>query len=876
MPAILLTNARSVLRKLDELFGLVNGSKMRHLSQVICVTETWLQPHISTTQTELAGYTQFRKDRDLTSSGKECGGGILLYVDEKWATNWKVINSYCDHSLEMLTVKINPHWKPRGLNGFAVISCYAPFTGESSKQSISKSTIETIVRQINEVERQLPGYAVIIMGDFNGLPIKLPEYQQVVTKATRHSKILDKCFTNVRHAYQCEQYSPLQGDAPNPSDHNIIHLLPSYVPKSQLKPDMVNKRSFTPSNIETLQSCLDYTDWDVMINKHQSIEQNVDIFTEYVKFCTDQCIPEVMVKRYANNKPYITKEIASLISSKHEAFQNGDLKTYNKLRHKIRRDIIKSKKLYNKRIQERMVDEPKRAWSDIKCLAGMQSRKTSQKPCDIPPDELNQFYARFEKPRNPPNNTPTQHATSSFEPITTHQVRLQMKRIDTCKGPGPDNIYPAVLRNCADQLAEIVTTLFNNVIDEGTTPAIWRTSVIKPLPKVSNPKVSKDYRPIAITCHLCKLLEKLVKNYITSNTVLDQYQFAYQPRRSTQDALFCLLTSISKFIDIKRTNQVRALFLDFSSAFNTIDVSKLIPRLSHLDSRIVKWISSLLTDRIQYTKTGHNTVSSKIITNTGTPQGTVLSPVLFTIYTDVLRAGSSKSTVIKFADDTVLLGYISDPGIDNEVYFDEVNRISSVCSDNDLLLNPTKTHELIFTTQRETPEVPTLMLGDVAIPQSNNVKYLGVLVDNKLKFHDHMIDRLNTASKRMYVVRRFSALGAESRLVTTLFRSFIESILFYCITIFYSHIYSNDKKAIKSFFKEAKFYGAELDCDIDARISELGRTYSLRIFHDDNHFIHNLLERMPSGRLRTHRVRASIGKECFYGLFIKNVNKAIF
>ena len=78
---------------------------------------------------------------------------------------------------------------------------------------------------------------------------------------------------------------------------------------------------------------------------------------------------------------------------------------------------------------------------------------------------------------------------------------------------------------------------------------------------------------------------------------------------------------------------------------------------------------------------------------------TVLSPVLlFTIYNDVLRAGSSKSTVINFADDTVLLGYISDHGIDNEVYFDEVNRMSSVCSDNNLLLNPTKTHELIITT----------------------------------------------------------------------------------------------------------------------------------------------------------------------------------
>ena len=71
-----------------------------------------------------------------------------------------------------------------------------------------------------------------------------------------------------------------------------------------------------------------------------------------------------------------------------------------------------------------------------------------------------------------------------------------------------------------------------------------------------------------------------------------------------------------------------------------------------------------------------------------------------------------------------------------------------------------------------------------------------------------------------------------------------------------------------------KFYGAKLDCDKDRRISELEHTYSLRKFHVDNKFIHNFLERMPSGRLRTDRVRLSIGKECFYGLFIKHVNKA--
>ena len=85
-----------------------------------------------------------------------------------------------------------------------------------------------------------------------------------------------------------------------------------------------------------------------------------------------------------------------------------------------------------------------------------------------------------------------------------------------------------------------------------------------------------------------------------------------------------------------------------------------------------------------------------------------------------------------------------------------------------------------------------------------------------------MTDRLVTASKRMYVVPRFSALGANSKLVTKLFRSFIESILVYCITILYSNLYTNDKKAVKSFFKRAQFYGAKLDCDVANRVLELG------------------------------------------------------
>ena len=125
----------------------------------------------------------------------------------------------------------------------------------------------------------------------------------------------------------------------------------------------------------------------------------------------------------------------------------------------------------------------------------MQSKTNSSKACDILPDELNRFYARFEKPENPTVKTSlTQHAISLFKPITEYQVRLQLKQMDTCYSSGPKKIYPAVLKYCADQLAVIVIMLFNIVIDERKTPIILKTSVIKPIPKISKPKASKGYR----------------------------------------------------------------------------------------------------------------------------------------------------------------------------------------------------------------------------------------------------------------------------------------------------------------------------------------------------------------------------------------------
>ena len=165
---------------------------------------------------------------------------------------------------------------------------------------------------------------------------------------------------------------------------------------------------------------------------------------------------------------------------------------------------------------------------------------------------------------------------------------------------------------CADQLTPIITRLFKISLDSGTTPKIWKTATIKPLPKTTKPDQLNHFRPITLTSYLCKTMERLLETCITENTPLDRYQFAYRARRSTQDAVpRCLTTTVTNFIDQNSSYYARCLFLDFSSAFNTIDVRHLLPELKHLDachkldSKLLDWQNSKNSSQQYHVKTYH-------------------------------------------------------------------------------------------------------------------------------------------------------------------------------------------------------------------------------------------------------------------------------
>jgi hypothetical protein len=261
-------------------------------------------------------------------------------------------------------------------------------------------------------------------------------------------------------------------------------------------------------------------------------------------------------------------------------------------------------------------------------------------------DQLNTFSSRFENSTEPHkltsnNKADENHIKPLIADFQVPTVQKLLKNINGRKGAGPDKIIPRVIKICSSQLAPIITQVFNTSIEQTTTPNLWKSAIIKPLLKVQSPSQPKDYRPIAVTSVLGKILEKLIKWYVCQHTELDPLQFAYRSGRSTQDAVLQLITTVTTCIDAKATNLSRCLFLDFSSAFNTINVSLLIDKLQHLDLRVTKWVSSFLSNRIQYTQVDGK-LSEKLVTNTGTPQGTVLSPLLFSIYTDGIRSEKTK------------------------------------------------------------------------------------------------------------------------------------------------------------------------------------------------------------------------------------------
>ena len=240
------------------------------------------------------------------------------------------------------------------------------------------------------------------------------------------------------------------------------------------------------------------------------------------------------------------------------------------------------------------------------------------------------------------------------------------------------------------------TDIFNQSLHEEKVPSCFKSAIIVPIPKKGKVTGLNDWRPVALTPIVSKCFEKHVRKMIYDKLppTLDPLQFIYRQNRSTDDAIATALHTTLSHLEEKKS-YVRMLFIDYSSAFNTIIPLKLDTKLKSLglNSSLCGWILNFLSQRRQVEKMGKIT-SAPLTLSTGAPQGCVLSPLLYSLYTHDCVALFSSNQVIKFADNTTVIGLIIYD--DETAYRREVENLEAWCQENNLSLNVDKTKEIIF------------------------------------------------------------------------------------------------------------------------------------------------------------------------------------
>ncbi len=278
---------------------------------------------------------------------------------------------------------------------------------------------------------------------------------------------------------------------------------------------------------------------------------------------------------------------------------------------------------------------------------------------------------------------------------------------------------------------------------------------------------------------LCGLRFKTGHSFITG-PLLDPLQFAYRANRSVDDAVNMGLHYILQHLD-KPGTYARILFVDFSSAFNTIIPDTLQNKLTQLSvpTSICQWITSFLTDRQQLVRLGKFSSNTCTI-STGAPvvEGCVLSPLLFSLYTNDCTSKDPSVKLLKFADDTTLIGLIQDG--DESSYRQEVKELAVWCSLNNLELNTLKTVEMIVDFRRNPPALPPLTIMNNSVNAVESFRFLGTTISQDLKWDTHIDSIVKKAQQRMYFLRQLKKFNLPQAHMTVLLCCYwVGSVLFY-------------------------------------------------------------------------------------------------
>lgn len=775
-----------------------------HDIDIMFLCETWLSDGDDSARFNIPEYQLIRRDR----AGR--GGGVAAFVKNNLTVEEVNFNFRINEALEFLIIKVKI--KNQRL-AFAVFY-RPPNTNFNNFISDLDTIFSNLYPTVNEIFC-LGDFNVNLMNLDNPLTSLFENYncQQIINEPTRitanTSTLLDAIF--VSDCSLVNECGTISTD--HISDHKMVYcsLKLSKIP---VEPKIIQYRCYKYFDVNNFLKDMHDLPWNNILYDN-NIDNKIKIFNELILFLFNIHAPIKQSRITKPRAPWLTANLKIFMKQRDTALQKFKRTRNNN-------DWVNYKQLRNLTLT--MVRRAKREYLDSLCLQERNTRKTwgalknfnitSSKNYCIPnsladPNNINNFFGAFLQNISDCSNKVNFYNDNlyndnvekfNFDLAEISDIHNILNSIQT-NATGVDEVSPLMLKYCSPFIDKYITHIINCCMEINYFPDLWKISIGKPLPKTSNPASFNDLRIISILPVLSKIYEKVLffqmYEFCTRNEIIPDVQCGFRKNFSTSVALINVIDDVVRASDKKLNSAL--ILLDFSKAFDTINHQLLVSKLHFygFQKESCLTIKSYLSNRYQKIFSD-NKYSEQVRILSGVPQGSILGPLLFLIYTSDILRSLKYCKVQAYADDTqIYYCFDIEENINAEALINEdLQTLTQLATAHNLKLNPSKSYLMLFGNKNKVHYLKdnlNIVLSGVKLGVVESAKNLGIILDSELRFRDHL-KKLNQKSYMALKILYNNRHILSFKLKKTLCESLVLSNFNYCDFV-YGHCLDNISKS---------------------------------------------------------------------------------
>lgn len=555
-----------------------------------------------------------------------------------------------------------------------------------------------------------------------------------------------------------------------------------------------NSLNFNKVDYVSLSNLLLATDW-TPITSCNTVDDAVQLYENTVNELLPRVAPTDGPKP---SPPWSTPRLLKL-----KRRRNADQRRYRQGRTPInrrayfiasdsyRRENDRLYKIYIRRSENNLRRNPKSFWKFVN-----SKRKDNGLPLSMflddrvastTPDICNLFAERFasvfvdeylsdDEVHSATQDVPADVCCSSGFIVTDSDIINASKKLKSSVSPGPDGIPTCILVKCAHLLLEPLRHIFNLSLTTGSFPSQWKRSYMFPVFKKGDRRDASNYRGITSLCSSSKLMEILVSNFLMSKfkTYISCDQHGFFPGRSVTTNLLDFTSFVTR--QMEKRLQVDAVYTDLKAAFDCLNHTVLIAKLKKLGlhGSILSWFHSYLIKRTLNVKVGA-AISNPLNITSGVPQGSNLGPLLFSIFFNDISRSLEPQSRLFYADDLKIYSVIRRPE-DTSNLQRMLDIFQHWCNRNRMTLSINKCSVISFT-YKKNPVIVDYSLNNTTLLRVQQICDLGVILDTKLTFNDHMTSTISRANRQLGFIVRVCKSFSDPYCFRALYFSLVRSIL---------------------------------------------------------------------------------------------------